>query len=84
MTTNKSFNKQFEDRPKVKVYNAMMLLAVCHTIITDEKIDEETGEKVTEYNASSPDELALLNFAKFMGFEFLGTDDDGIMRVKFR
>jgi magnesium-transporting ATPase (P-type) len=34
----------------------MMFLSVCHTIIID-------GKKGT-YNAASPDELALVNFAK--------------------
>lgn len=62
----------------------MMFLAISHTIITDEKTDEETGEKIVEYNASSPDELALLNFAKYLGFEFLGTDSKKTMKVKFR
>ena len=42
----------------------IMFLAVCHTII----IDHNTGN----YNASSPDELALVNAAKKFGFEFKG------------
>jgi phospholipid-transporting ATPase len=44
----------------------MMFLSVCHTIIID-------GKKGT-YNAASPDELALVNFAKQYGFEFKGYD----------
>lgn len=44
----------------------MIFLALCHTIIIDEK-------KGT-YNASSPDELALVNAAKQFGFEFKGID----------
>ena len=39
-------------------------LAICHTVLTEEK----NGEII--YNASSPDELALLNFAKFVGCEY--------------
>lgn len=35
------------------------------------------------YNASSPDELALINFAKFCGFEYKGMDDNGNMIVKY-
>lgn len=35
------------------------------------------------YNASSPDELALVNFAKFCGFEFIGTDDANNMEIAF-
>lgn len=44
----------------------MFLLSLCHTVITEEK----DGNIV--YNASSPDELALINFARYCGFEYLG------------
>ena len=42
----------------------MTFLACCHTIVVD-------GDK---YNASSPDELALVNFAKQMGYNFKDRD----------
>ena len=45
---------------------ALLLLAVTHNII----IEEKDGEMV--YNASSPDELSLVNFARFSGFVFTG------------
>lgn len=48
----------------------MTLLAITHTIIC------ETKDKQVVYNASSPDELALVNFAKFCGFEYLGLDEE--------
>ena len=38
------------------LYNFFRLLAVCHTVVVD--IDPKTGE--TTYQASSPDELALI------------------------
>ena len=50
-----------------------MFLSVCHTIIID-------GKKGT-YNAASPDELALVNFAKQYGFEFKGYDQQDRMTV---
>ena len=40
---------------------ALFLLALCHTII----IEKNDGQ--ITYNAASPDELALINFAKFCG-----------------
>jgi phospholipid-transporting ATPase len=46
------------------------ILAVCHTVIVEEK----NGKLV--YNASSPDELALVNAAKYFGHSFKGRDDD--------
>jgi magnesium-transporting ATPase (P-type) len=32
--------------------------------------------------ASSPDELALVNLAKFCGFEYMGMDEENFMRIK--
>jgi phospholipid-transporting ATPase len=43
---------------------------VCHTIIVENKDDVPT------YNASSPDELALVNAAKYLGYSFLGRDEE--------
>ena len=54
-----------------------MFLATCHTVITDTKDDQQI------YNASSPDELALVNFAKFCGVEYVGTDENNIITVKY-
>ena len=51
-------------------------MSLCHTIIT-EKVDGNTV-----YNASSPDELALVNFAKFTGYEFEELDNDNYMIIK--
>ena len=34
------------------------------------------------YNASSPDELALVNFAKVCGYRFMGIDDDNNMTLR--
>ena len=47
-------------------------LALCHTIIV---------EKNGDYSASSPDELAFVNFAKLLGYEFVGIDDDNNMTL---
>lgn len=54
----------------------LLHLALCHTII----LDERTGK----YNASSPDELALVNAAKFFGVEFKKRDEDNNMVINFR
>ena len=51
-------------------YNFLMHLAICHTILVSIK------NGIVEYKASSPDELALVNAAKFFGIEFLGRDSD--------
>lgn len=48
----------------------IMHLALCHTILTEEK------DGKVEYKASSPDELALVNVARYFGFKFAGRDSD--------
>ncbi|KRW99063.1 P-type ATPase, cytoplasmic domain N [Pseudocohnilembus persalinus] len=85
--SEKLYEKDIDERPndKLRLFNTMMMIGLCHTIIASEEIDEETKEKKIEFNASSPDELALLNFAKFMGFDYQGIDTKSqIQRVKFR
>lgn len=48
---------------------AVNILAVCHTIVPN-----HTDEGVLTYNASSPDELALTNAARFFGYVFEDRD----------
>ena len=48
------------------------MLAVCHSVIAEP--DPDKNFEII-YNASSPDELALLNFAKFVGYNFLGINE---------
>ena len=51
------------------IVSMMNLLAVCHTVVI------ETRKGKEYYNASSPDELALVNCAKYYGWEFKGRDE---------
>ncbi len=60
-----------------KVHNCLIMLSICHTVISDVK------DGKLFYNATSPDELALLNFARLVGFEYLGTDENGVRRIKY-
>ena len=50
-------------------------LGLCHTVINDTKTDDDGNEYIV-YNASSPDELALVNGARHLGFFFRARDDD--------
>jgi len=54
----------------------LLHLALCHTII----LDDRTGK----YNASSPDELALVNAARFFGAVFKKRDEDNNMVIDYR
>jgi phospholipid-transporting ATPase len=54
-------------------------LAICHTLVAEKKND------VLVYNASSPDELALTNAARYFGRTFYDRDEDNniLIRDKF-
>lgn len=47
------------------------VISVCHTVVTDK---DDSNPSLIKYQASSPDELALVDGAKKMGYVFLGRD----------
>ena len=53
-------------------------LAICHTII----IENKNGK--LNYNASSPDELALVNAARFFGVKYVDRDEENNIFVDFK
>jgi magnesium-transporting ATPase (P-type) len=53
-------------------------IALCHTVII-----EKNGEKI-QYNASSPDELALINAAKYFGVELYERTEDNDVLLRFK
>ena len=55
-------------------------LGICHTVIAEEKEDKH-GAKYIAYNAASPDELALVNGARYMGFAFTERDEENNMII---
>ena len=56
----------------------LLNLALCHTII----IENKNGE--IKYQASSPDELALVNAARFFGIKYLDRDEENYMTISFK
>ena len=52
------------------------ILSICHTIVAEKK----NGEVF--YNSSSPDELALVNAAKYFNWVFVGRDEDDTVIIK--
>lgn len=53
----------------------MTHLAICHTVVAEVK------EGKVVYNASSPDELALVNAGKYFGYFFKGRDEENNIEV---
>lgn len=84
--TNVNFADQFfiegfknpDSRNYEEIKEALILLATCHTIFAHEK----NGKLI--YDATSQDELALVNFAKFVGVEYIGTDENNIISLKIK
>jgi len=70
------------DQPKHQenknIVEMLIAQALCHTVM----VEHENGK--SSYSASSPDELALVNFAKFCGYEYKGTDEHNIMTIQAR
>lgn len=56
----------------------MLNLAICHTII----IENKNGQ--INYNASSPDELALVNAARYFGVKYADRDEENNLFVDFK
>ncbi|EGR33087.1 phospholipid-translocating p-type flippase family protein, putative [Ichthyophthirius multifiliis] len=65
-----------KDSQSQHIIQSILMLSVCHTVIV------ENTSSGSQFNASSPDELALINFAKFCGFEYIGVDEENIIKVK--
>ena len=59
-------------------------LAVNHTVQVETKYQDSKGNMI--YNASSPDELALVNGARYLGITYTGRDtaDNNIYNISFR
>ena len=75
------FQKHIKDRKhenNINLKRFFAALGLCHTVICDNKTDKK-GKKFLQYNASSPDELALVNGARHLGFFFKERDEDNCM-----
>jgi magnesium-transporting ATPase (P-type) len=67
------------------VNKVLSMLALCHTIMTQVKggkIFYNVRLQLNIIKASSPDELALVNGGRYLGYAFKGRDDDDNMVVE--
>jgi phospholipid-transporting ATPase len=86
MVSNVNFHddKFYEDfgNPKSENYDnikrVLLNLAICHNII----IEHKHGR--INYNASSPDELALVNAARFFGVKYIDRDEENNIYIDFK
>lgn len=70
-----------EDSNHKSLVKAARFLGLCHTAFPEKEVDDLSKLK---YCAASPDELALVNFARYCDYIFMRVDeeDNYILRVK--
>ena len=76
--------KQDGISPNPQLEKMLLNLAICHTVIAENKVIEVNGisEEALIYNASSPDELALTNGARAFGLVYLNRDEQNILHIE--
>ncbi len=75
------FYQHFRDNRSANythIERVLLNLAICHTII----IENKNGK--LNYNASSPDELALVNAARFFGVKYVERDEENNIFIDFK
>jgi phospholipid-translocating ATPase len=60
-----------------RVRDVVLALAICHNVTPT--IEEENGEVVTTYQASSPDEIAIVRWTEAVGLRLLHRDRKGML-----
>jgi len=76
---DRQFEKDYleeDSQQRADILRMLLCLALCHTIVVQYREDAE------EYIAQSPDELALVNAARFLGVKFVGRDEDSVITLQ--
>jgi phospholipid-translocating ATPase len=60
-----------------RVRDVVMALALCHNVTP--QIEEENGKTVTSYQASSPDEIAIVKWTAAVGLRLIHRDRKGML-----
>jgi magnesium-transporting ATPase (P-type) len=71
----KTIRKDENDPIAQALRGFLIVLGVCHTVVCDR--DEDDKDKV-QYQSSSPDELALVNGAKDIGYELIARSSEEV------
>ncbi len=61
-----------------RVRDIVLALALCHNVTPTTDEDAETGEPVTSYQASSPDEIAIVRWTEAVGLRLTYRDRHGM------
>ena len=60
-----------------RVRDVVLALALCHNVTPT--VEEENGERITTYQASSPDEIAIVRWTESVGLRLLHRDRKSIV-----
>jgi phospholipid-translocating ATPase len=60
-----------------RVRDVVMALAICHNVTP--QIEEENGKIITSYQASSPDEIAIVKWTEAVGLRLIHRDRKGMV-----
>ncbi|TVY83685.1 putative phospholipid-transporting ATPase NEO1 [Lachnellula suecica] len=60
-----------------RVRDVVLALAICHNVTPT--IEEENGQNVTSYQASSPDEIAIVKWTEAVGLRLIHRDRKGML-----
>lgn len=60
-----------------RVRDVVLALAICHNVTPT--IEEEDGETITSYQASSPDEIAIVKWTELVGLRLIHRDRKGML-----
>jgi magnesium-transporting ATPase (P-type) len=72
---DRSGQKVFEiNNQKELIYEMLQIMAICHECIIEKKKDNG----YIHYQGQSPDEIAIVDAARHIGFKFLGNDQKTI------
>jgi phospholipid-transporting ATPase len=63
-----------------QIHKFLLHMAVCHSVLIFKSMKD--GQEICEYNASSPDELAFVNFVKKYDFEFINRTANGKIIIR--
>ena len=80
---NNKFKQDLNDENKKELINHFMInLCLCNSVIIDRKLFNSSN--IIKYQASSPDEISLVNFARSQNYIFLDRTPDNniILEVK--
>ena len=61
----------------IRVRDVVLALALCHNVTPT--VEEEDGERITTYQASSPDEIAIVRWTESVGLRLLHRDRKSIV-----